>query len=367
MTNNESSLNSQRLRLPQWLKLLLISPLIFLNGWILIVTVDYFQSLITTFIAASLLAFMINYPTQALERLNVPRGYAVLLIFLIGLSGISLILFFSFPFLLRELDKLANRVPSWVESANIQLTQLANWTNVELGTWTANFQELLSNELESWLVRLPEFALGTVSNLFQILLIVILTIFFAISCQSFLRQTIRSSLPSGPRILQLLNQNFHRYLVNQLTLATLIALTMIPTFWLLNVPFAVLFGLSIGIMGLIPFCAILSIWLVSFLLALKSIWLGIKVLIIALLIDQIIENTVTPRLLGSLTGLNPILVLFSLMVGAKVAGYLGILVAVPVTATINALVTSSLESNSKTVNSVLPESASSWEYANQNQ
>jgi predicted PurR-regulated permease PerM len=70
----------------------------------------------------------------------------------------------------------------------------------------------MSNELKSWLVGLPELALGTFNNLFQILLILILTIFFAVSCQSFLRQTISSWLPNGSQILQLLNQNFHRYL-----------------------------------------------------------------------------------------------------------------------------------------------------------
>jgi len=62
-------------------------------------------------------------------------------------------------------------------------------------------------------------------------------------------------------------------------------------------------------MGLIPFGAILTIFIIGLILTLKSIWLGLKVLVVALIIDQIIENTITPRLLGTLTGLNPIVVL----------------------------------------------------------
>jgi len=337
-------------RLPRWLVILLIFPLIFLNGWMLLVTVEYFQSLIATFIAASLLAFLLNYPTQLLQRLNIPRAYAVLLIFLFTLVGVSVVWFFTFPLLVDELEQLANRVPTWVESADSQIQEFANWAAFDQGIWSADFKATIRNQLQSWVISFPDLVLGTVNNFFQIFFILVLTIFFAISCQRFLRELVTSLLPNnqGTRLLELLNQNFHSYVVNQLTLAISIGSAMIPTFWLLNVPFALLFGLGIGIMGLIPFCAILSIGIVSVLLALKSVWLALKVFVIALIIDQIIENTVTPRLLGNLTGLNPIVVLFSLMVGAKVAGYLGVLVAVPVAATIKGLWMNSPQNNSTT-------------------
>lgn len=330
-------------RLPRWLVILLLLPLIILNGWMVLETIEYFQSLISTFIAASLLAFLLNYPTQLLQQLKIPRSYAVLLIFLLGLVSVSFLLFFTFPLLVSELQQLADRVPNWVESADLQIQTFADWAAFDQGTWSADFKTTVRNQLQSWLVSLPNLALAIVNNFFRIFLILVLTIFFAISCQSFLRQTVISLLPNnqGNRVLQLLSENFHSYILNQITLAILIASAMIPTFWLLNVPFAILFGLGIGIMGLIPFCAILSIGVVSLLLALKSVWLALKVFVIALTLDQIIENTVTPRFLGSLTGLNPIVVLFSLMIGAKVAGYLGVLVAVPIAATIKALLTPS--------------------------
>ena len=53
--------------------------------------------------------------------------------------------------------------------------------------------------------------------------------------------------------------------------------------------------------------------------------------------DQVIENILPPRLLGKLTGLNPIVMLFSVMVGATLAGFYGIITAVPIAATIKEL------------------------------
>lgn len=334
-------------RIPGWLVFLLIFPLIVLNGWVLLLVIDYFQTLITSFIAAALLAFLLNYPVRLLEKYGIRRGYAVLLVFLVVVSLLVAGAIVGIPFLAGEFNKLVNRLPTWVESANnIQFQAVFNWldlnTNIEtdIEAWNTAIKSKLKNELQAFLIGLPNFALGTINNLFQVVFIGVLTVFFAIFGPKFLQNFLQALLSSerGNRFLGLLSQNFHSYVVNQVTLASTIGVSMVPIFWLLNVPFALLFSLGIGIMGLVPFCSILSICAVSFLLALKSFWLGVKVLAIALIVDQIIENTVTPRLLGSLTGLNPIVVLFSLMVGVQVAGYLGVLIAVPVAATIKSAI-----------------------------
>ncbi|MGL5034072.1 MAG: AI-2E family transporter, partial [Microcystaceae cyanobacterium] len=98
-----------------------------------------------------------------------------------------------------------------------------------------------------------------------------------------------------------------------------------------QIPFGLLFGLVIGLMAFFPFGGAFSIVVLSFIAALNSFWLGVKVLVIATLVDQVVENAIAPRLLGKFTGVHPVWVLLSLIIGAKVAGILGILVAVPCT------------------------------------
>ena len=90
-------------------------------------------------------------------------------------------------------------------------------------------------------------------------------------------------------------------------------------------------------MALFPFGAALSISLVSFLMALKSIWLGLRVLAVAFVVEQIVESVIAPRLLGEFTGLNPVLVLVSLLIGAQVGGFLGLVLAVPVASFIKSI------------------------------
>jgi predicted PurR-regulated permease PerM len=68
---------------------------------------------------------------------------------------------------------------------------------------------------------------------------------------------------------------------------------------------------------------------VTFLVALQNIWLGLKVLAAAAIVQQVLENLVAPRVLGSVTGLNPVWVFISVLVGAKTAGLVGVVIAVP--------------------------------------
>ena len=137
--------------------------------------------------------------------------------------------------------------------------------------------------------------------------------------------------------LNILRRNFNSYILNQLILASVLMVAITPTLMIIQAPFPILSGLTIGLMGFIPFGAILGILGISFLFLLKSFWLGVRVFVIVLLVDQVIENVLPPRLLGKLTGLNPIVILFSVMLGATLAGFYGIITAVPIAATIKAL------------------------------
>jgi predicted PurR-regulated permease PerM len=111
--------------------------------------------------------------------------------------------------------------------------------------------------------------------------------------------------------------------------------TLTPIFLILKVPFALLFALLIGLAELIPFVgATLGIGLVTILVVLNSFWLGVRVAIAAVIIQQIKDNLLAPRLMGEFIGLNPILIFIALLVGAQVAGVFGVLVAVPIAGTI---------------------------------
>jgi predicted PurR-regulated permease PerM len=107
------------------------------------------------------------------------------------------------------------------------------------------------------------------------------------------------------------------------------AVGLVLGFVALKVPFGLLFGLTVGLMALIPFGGSVGITLVTFLVALRDVGQALQLLAVALIIQQIVENGIAPRVLGSVTGLNPFWVLISLLTGARIGGLLGVVVAVP--------------------------------------
>jgi len=141
----------------------------------------------------------------------------------------------------------------------------------------------------------------------------------------------------GLHVLGVLRRNFNSYIFNQLVLAVVLITALTPALMLLGAPYPILSGFAIGLMGFIPFGAILGILVVSILFMFKSFWLGLRVFSVLILVDHVIENILPPRLLGKLNGLNPIVILFSVMVGATLADFYGVITAVPIAATIKAL------------------------------
>ena len=172
---------------------------------------------------------------------------------------------------------------------------------------------------------------SVVGSLLDLLLTVVLT-FYMLLHGSELWQDLFQFFPDNSRqaIRDSLKRTFNNYFVGQLTVASVMGVSITITFLIIQVPFGLLFGLVVGLMALFPFGAALSISLVSFLMALKSIWLGLRVLAIAFVIEQIVESIVAPRLLGEFTGLNPVLILVSLLIGAQLGGFLGLVLAVPI-------------------------------------
>jgi predicted PurR-regulated permease PerM len=100
-------------------------------------------------------------------------------------------------------------------------------------------------------------------------------------------------------------------------------------FFLLKLPYWLVFGMGIGLLALIPFVDTLGMVVAAVMISFKSVVLGGEVLAVSLLTDQFVDNAIAPKILGDLVGLNPVCILISLLIGVQLAGPLGLVLAVP--------------------------------------
>ncbi|MGL5059831.1 MAG: AI-2E family transporter [Microcoleus sp.] len=322
-------------KLPQWWTYGLVFPLAVLNCWLALLVFEYFRALITVLVVATVLSFLLDYPVRFLRKCGMKRDRAAL-----SVLAITLILFVVLgvtlaPILLNQLTEFATRLPSWIVSGTEQIEAFHKWAEnrnlrIDLSGLTRQLSERLSTQLQSLIGEILKLGLGAADGILNFLLTIVLT-FYLLLHGDRLWEGLFKWFPSKRSILlrELLARSFHNYFVGQATLAGLMGLSMTVTFLILRVPFGLLFGLGVGVMTIIPFGAAFSISTVSLLVALNNFWLGVTVLAVATVIDQVIENGIAPRLLGGFIGLNPVWILVSLLVGVKVAGIAGLLVAVP--------------------------------------
>ncbi|MBD2498619.1 AI-2E family transporter [Nostoc sp. FACHB-280] len=323
-------------KLPRWLSYGLAFPLVILNGWLLIQVVKYFQPLVSVVAIAILLAFVLNYPIQFFQKRGVPRYLAivgVLLSAVVILGGVGITLV---PVILQQLNELANILPSWIDSSLEQLDAFQSWAAtqqipINLRGLALQLLERLSNQFQSFTGRILGFAFDTIGVVLNILIAAVLTIYLILNGQK-LWDGIYQWFPDniGTKVRQLLREDFQNYFIGQATLGAVLAVLVTLAFVLLRIPLALLFGIAIGFFSLFPFGTGIGIGIVSLLVALENFWLGVEVLGVTVALDQINSNIVAPRILGNLTGLNPVWVVISLLIGAKLGGVLGLLIAIPI-------------------------------------
>jgi predicted PurR-regulated permease PerM len=294
-------------------------------------------------IAATLIAFLLDYPIRFLQQRGVSRTISVAIVLLLFIVVVTVLVIFLGPVILRQANELLTRLPEWLKSGQTQLKSLELWAREQqlpIDFSTTNLNQLIERltsvlrSLTSQVVTIVFSAIGSIVNIF---LSVALTIFLVLRGES-LWNGILSWLPKKWSLLvrESLPGNFERFIAGQVTLASIIGVAQTTTMLILQVPLAQLFGFGIGIGSLIPLGGITVIIIVSSLLALQNFWLGVKVLLFAILINQVCENILGPRIVGELTGLNPVWMLISLDLGLKLGGGLGLLVAVPIASFIKA-------------------------------
>jgi predicted PurR-regulated permease PerM len=334
------------IRIVQWLTWRLTLPLLLLNAWCLLLIFQYFRTPVTLLVVGSIVAFLLQYPLRRLERLGIKRNLAIGIVLLGALLLVTLLGMTVIPVLIQQAEQLTNTLGIWENTAAPQIQALHDWVArrnipIDFNQVLLAITDRLSNEAQTLTTRLPELILGTFGGVFEFSLGVVITIYLVAKGDQLwngildwfpprLRADIRTALP----------RSFQNYFIGQGAVALTLGVLMSLAFVLLQIPFGLLFGAFIGSMALFPYGAAIAIALVAILVSLKSIGLGLRVVLIAVLIDQMVESGIAPRFLGKLTGVHPVWVIIALLVGGKIAGVLGFILAVPLASFIKIMLVS---------------------------
>lgn len=311
--------------------------LFFASGWALLTIFQEFENIFFTFSVAAILAFLLNYPVRYLERF-LGRGFALgIVIVLTLLVTIGLIIALGLS-VLAQLQQLITLITQSLSSPDDPLDQLTSFLAARnIAIDLTPVEELLKNTLISSIGFIIG-ALSELPNTFLTFVIILVVSFFMLVDGEKLWQLILKLVPvkHRERFSTAIYQSFLGFFRGQIIICLFLTIATFIVFLILGIDFALTLSIIVGFLDAIPgIGATLGILTVSLIILVQSGWINsLKVVVTCIILQQIQDNFVAPRIMQSAINLNPVVIFFALMVGAKIANLWGIFLSVPVAAVV---------------------------------
>jgi predicted PurR-regulated permease PerM len=329
--------------------------LVLVLGWLLY----RLAPVITPFALSAALAYLGDPLVDRLERITLPRRpisrtIAVVIVFALMTVGFGLLLLIVLPLLIEQLRHLVERTPAML--AWLLGTALP-WLQDKLGLGAleldpqsvAEAAKAYWKEASSALVGV----LGTVSRggqavinwLLNLVLIPVVTFYLLRDWDRLTRGVLgllpRSLEPTVKSIAGEIDDVLGAFIRGQLMVMLALGLTYALGLWLVGLDLAFIIGAGAGLLSIVPYLGTF-VGVVAALIAATFQFQDIlhPVLVLAVFAaGQSLEGMVfTPKLVGDRIGLHPVAVIFAVLAGGQLFGFLGILLALPAAAALNVLI-----------------------------
>lgn len=288
-------------------------------------------------IIAIILSVLIDPLADRFEKRKIPRTLAVLLVYIILLSLIGLIIVLIIPPLTTQFQQLTDNLPSyWERLKSLGAQDLLD--KYDLSALQNSFKAIETNLTQGIFTGLGGIFGGVVS----FFLVLVLTFYMVVE-EKELKSLARSLIPSRyqPYLFQVANRmkrKMSAWLKGQLILCLIIGLAVFIGLSILGVKYALVLGLIAGFLEIIPYVGPWVAAAFAIFIALgQSPMLALFVLLLFLLVQWSENNLLAPKIMQKAVGLNPIISILAVITGAKLAGFLGVLFAIPIASALSIL------------------------------
>jgi len=326
-------------------KWLILAGLI-LTGWLTYLLAP----VLSPFLVAGLLAYLGDPVTDRLENYRLPRTLAVVIVFTFMLLGGLILLFILIPLLQDQIAALVDRLPqfiNWIQNTIlpwVTATLGVEQGQIDLGavrkTLTENWQDM-GSLLGVILGKIGHSGQYLLSWLLYLVLVPVVT-FYLLRDWDALVANMRGLVPKNyeAAVVQLIRECdavLAQFLRGQLLVMLALGLIYSIGLWIIGLEFALLVGMLAGLVSFIPYLGgivgIGTAGILGFLQYHDVIHLVYIALVFG--VGQTLEGMLlSPLLVGDRIGLHPVAVIFAVMAGGQLFGFIGILLALPVAAII---------------------------------
>ena len=313
-------------------------------GWVF----SYVGSVFYPFIYAGVIAYLLRPIVERLVAMGLPRLMAVLLTYVLVFAVLALLLEFIVPVIIQQIMAFVNHFPAY-SRAVVTYFNLARsrYLRINLpGGSTRIINQLASNLRDRGLALfqgLPEASIGIFGGLLNLILAPVIA-FYVLKDLPVIRATLLELFPERHRdnvavVLHQVDFVLGGFLRGQALVSLVVALTTGLALWIAGINFPLLLGLLTGMLNIIPYFGPIAGGAAAATVALfQSPMKALIVIVIMFVVQQLDGMIISPVIMKHAVDLHPTVIIFSLLLGGAVFGFVGLLVAIPVAAVVKALV-----------------------------
>jgi predicted PurR-regulated permease PerM len=333
----------------RWQRLALFGALLGV-GWL---ALQLFASVLLPFVVASGVAYFLDPLASRLARAGVPRVIAAILLIVALIAGGLLCALLLYPLVIAQLGLLTGRLPGYVDMTRGWLRDIITHLQERLGPEFVDdrLRDLVGGQvgtMVSFLTSAISRVIGSGFALFNVLSLLIITpvvAFYLLRDWPTVVARIDSWLPLRyAAVLRAQAREVDRILAawvrGQAMCCMVLALFYAMALSVVGLDLGLIVGLAAGLLSFIPYVGSITGGVTALALAAAQFqsWEGVLLVAGVFMLGQVLEGYVIyPRFLGDRVELHAVWVIFALLAGGAGFGFLGVLLAVPVTAAIGVL------------------------------
>jgi predicted PurR-regulated permease PerM len=310
------------------------------------------KPILAPFLIASLLAYLGDPLANRLQRWKIPRTLAVVMVFVVMILIILLLLLLLVPLIQKQISLLIERIPvviNWLQNTAIP------WVNNSLGvTVTLDLNTVKTAITQNWqqatgvaqttIKTLTDSGLALITFVIDLILIPVVTFYlmrdWAVVTAEIITLIPRRALPLLSQLAHDCNQVVGAFFRGQLSVMLILGVYYTLGLWIVGLDFALLIGIMIAFFSIVPFLGTIVGLIIATIATYVQFhdWKHLLFTFIVFTIGHVAENMVlTPWLIGDRIGLHPVAVIFAVLAGGQLFGFVGVLIALTVAAVIMVL------------------------------
>lgn len=307
---------------------------------IFILLLLWFLYLVRDIILLVFLAFIIVSAIDPIvdwfQKKKVPRSIIVLAVYILTFAIFGAAISLLVPPLVSEIRGLGENFPSLIEKFSGYFKVIRDFASSHnLQQQVSNFSGSIAEKLSQLSSNIFSGTISFIGGIFSF--IVILSIAFYMSVQEKgVKKFFASIVPEEHReyvsgLVDRIQFKMGRWLQGQLALMIIVAVIDYIGLLIIGAPYALVLAIIAGLLEIVPYVGpVISAIVASSISFLHGPLTGLLVLLLFALTQQLEGYVITPLVMKRAVGLNPVVVILALMIGAKLGGVMGIIVAVPV-------------------------------------